>query len=240
MGQHVFDGSETGPQSLTHFNTMLGELYAGGGIPLVNTFADLPTASSYTDKIYRVKTTTGSWLTFNKKSSGIYQSNGTTWILQPGVMALADLIDVAISSEPTGGKSLTYNTSTDVWEASGPFAAVAGGVINGQKDTRTDLPPADGATATLDCDAGNAFKIIAPDTGAGMDFTIALSHVPSGSVFHSIEVAIVVGTNIPTISYTNKGANVTAPTLVASRTNIIVISTWDNGTTLMINSAGNY
>lgn len=113
-------------------------------------------------------------------------------------------------------------------------------IIRGQRDLRTDLTPADGATATLDCSLGNAFKITAPDTGAGMDFTITLSNVPSGTVYHAIEVAIVVGTNIPTISYTNKGTNVTAPTLTASRTNIIIISTWNNGTTLMLNSAGTY
>lgn len=232
MGQVTINNGDTGATVRTALNTMFGELYAGGGIPMVNTFADLPAAASYTDKIYRVKTTTGAWYTFDKKSSGIYQSNGTIWVLQPGVLSLIDLIDISIASEPAEGKALVYDATNNVWEAQS--------YIKGQVDPRTDLSPADGGTATLNCLLGNAFKITSPDTGAGMDFTITLSDVPSGTVFHSIEVAIVVGTNIPTISYTNKGANVTAPTLTASRTNIVIISTWDNGTTLMLNSAGNY
>lgn len=110
--------------------------------------------------------------------------------------------------------------------------------INGQRDTRTDLAPADAGTATLNCLLGNAFKITSPDTGAGMDFTIALSNVPTGAVLFAIEVNIVVGVNIPTISLTGKGANVTLPPLTASRNNVWVISTWDAGTTLQVNSAG--
>lgn len=144
-----------------------------------------------------------------------------------------------VTTTPTGALTATnQQTTNEQLEAN--KVPITGGVINGQRDTRTDLSPADGATAALNCSLGNAFKITAPDTGAGMDFTIALSYVPAGAIYFAIEVAIVVGTNIPTISYTGKGTNVTAPTLTASRTNIIIISTWDNGTTLMINSAGTY
>lgn len=88
------------------------------GIPAVNTFADLPAAASYTDKIYRVKTTTGAWYTFDKKSSGIYQSNGTIWVLQPGVLSLIDLIDISIASEPAEGTFLRYDDANNVWKAS--------------------------------------------------------------------------------------------------------------------------
>jgi len=230
MSQTTFDGSENGSTVRTALNSMFGELYAGGGIPTAANFASLPSAASYTDKIYRVLATTGAWYTFDKKSSGIYQSNGTTWVLQPGVMALADLIDISIATEPAEGKALVYDATNNVWKAQS--------YIKGQVDHRTDLTPADGATATLDCTLGNAFKITSPDTGAGMDFTIALSNVPTGTVTHAIEVNIVVGTNVPTISLTGKGANVTLPTLTASRSNVWIISTWDNGTTLMVNSAG--
>lgn len=202
------------------------------GIPTVATFADLPAAASYTDKIYRVLTTTGTWILGTKKSMGIYQSNGTTWQILPGAISLTDLIDISISSEPADGKALVYDAPNDVWKAQS--------YIKGQVDPRTDLTPADGATATLDCSLGNAFKITSPDTGAGMDFTIALSNVPTGTVTHAIEVDIVVGTNVPTISLTGKGANVTLPTLTASRNNIWIISTWDNGTTLMVNNGDKF
>lgn len=44
----------------------------------VNTFADLPSASSNTNKTYQVKTTTGV-IFVNRKLAGFYRSNGTSW-----------------------------------------------------------------------------------------------------------------------------------------------------------------
>jgi hypothetical protein len=51
----------------------------GSSYPQVNTFADLPAASTVAGQIYVVLTATGSWLTLNRKQSGFYLSNGTTW-----------------------------------------------------------------------------------------------------------------------------------------------------------------
>lgn len=138
------------------------------------------------------------------------------------------------------GSIAATNTQDAIAELGTEKVAIAQGYINGQNDTRTDLTPADGATATLDCSLGNAFKITAPDTGAGMDFTIALSNVPAGAKFFAISVDIIVGTNVPTITVTGKGTNVTAPTLTASRNNVWILSTWDNGTTIQINDGGKF
>jgi len=49
-----------------------------GGYPVVNTYADLPDPLSNNDKIYVVKTATGTF-PFNRKPAGLYHSNGVSW-----------------------------------------------------------------------------------------------------------------------------------------------------------------
>lgn len=234
MAQTTINNGDTGATVRAALNTMFGELYASGYYIEVANYSALPAAADHTGEIYVCLADEGTWILGTKKAAGLWYSNGSTWSrLGPALNAAAIYFSAA------GGVAGT-DVQAAIEELDTEKVNISGGTINGQRDTRTDLSPADGATATLDCSLGNAFKITAPDTGAGMDFTIALSSVPTGTVYHAIEVAIVVGTNIPTISYTGKGTNVTAPTLVASRTNIIIVSTWDNGTTLMLNSAGTY
>lgn len=46
--------------------------------PEVNTYADLPEASTVTDKIYVVLQATGIYL-INRKDAGMYYSNGSSW-----------------------------------------------------------------------------------------------------------------------------------------------------------------
>lgn len=47
-------------------------------IPQVGTYADLPSAAGRSGVLYFVTTETGYWL-INKKSRGVYRSNGLTW-----------------------------------------------------------------------------------------------------------------------------------------------------------------
>lgn len=59
-------------------NGLWGALVPVTGYPQVATFADLPLATSSTNRVYLVLTATGVW-PFNRKPSGLYRSNGATW-----------------------------------------------------------------------------------------------------------------------------------------------------------------
>lgn len=63
-------------------------------------FADLPSANLWTDKLWIVQQSSGSWLTLNYKQSGIYKSNGTIW-------SLLDSTDDIVSSFNTKADKVT-------------------------------------------------------------------------------------------------------------------------------------
>jgi len=63
----------------------------GGSTPSyteVNTFADLPPAGDHTGETYHVINSTGSWILFNRKQSGLYRSNGSEWLLRNDISSL--------------------------------------------------------------------------------------------------------------------------------------------------------
>jgi hypothetical protein len=68
------------------------------GVPAaatVNTYADLPAANTVPDQFRYVKTETGSFIFFNKKQRGWYQSNGVVWLYAGDNSRLA--LEVAFS-----------------------------------------------------------------------------------------------------------------------------------------------
>lgn len=87
----------------------------GSSYEKVNTFADLPSASSNADVIYFVRQTTGTWILGTEKKSGHYYSNGTTWTYAPNIdktLSLkvgAVLIDNAPEVEFVAGSNITLS-----------------------------------------------------------------------------------------------------------------------------------
>ena len=63
---------------------------------IVNTYAELPNAEQQSNKIFIVKTSTGSAFLFNKRNAGLYYSNGVVWSFM-GNTAMID--DSASSTE---------------------------------------------------------------------------------------------------------------------------------------------
>ena len=79
-----------------------------GNLPQVNTFADLPAANSVPSGTeYVVLTATGVWLV-NRKSAGIYNSDGSTW----SYIGAAP-IDAGVPAGGTAGQALTKIDGTD-------------------------------------------------------------------------------------------------------------------------------
>ncbi len=76
--------------------------------PEVATYADLPVASTVTGQIYYVDITTGSLWTFNKKSAGLYRSNGSTWI-SADIPSYFSSDEFRIQDSSTPSKQLAFN-----------------------------------------------------------------------------------------------------------------------------------
>lgn len=53
----------------------------GGAYPEVDTYSLLPSPASVPGEIYVVLNATGTWLLFNRRQSGLYLSNGSSWSL---------------------------------------------------------------------------------------------------------------------------------------------------------------
>jgi hypothetical protein len=79
MAQVTINNGDSGSTVRTALNGMFTELYGESNFPQVATYADLPVASSFSGATYEVTTSTGTFLV-NRKSAGLYRSNGTTWI----------------------------------------------------------------------------------------------------------------------------------------------------------------
>ncbi len=72
--------------------------------PKVNTFADLPSASAYTDKIYIVLTATGVW-GVNRKRTGMWRSDGVDWN-RLGVAPTAEELGAIVGDAPENMKAV--------------------------------------------------------------------------------------------------------------------------------------
>src|SRR3954469_10351073 len=79
MAKVTINNGDSGSTVRTALNGMFTELYGESNFPQVATYADLPVASSFSGATYEVTTSTGTFLV-NRKSAGLYRSNGTTWI----------------------------------------------------------------------------------------------------------------------------------------------------------------
>jgi hypothetical protein len=117
-----------------------------------------------------------------------------------------------------GGVELTAD-SAEV-NISALVTRILNGTILGQYDTRTDHTAANGATITINYALGNWHKITC-DSGAA--FTIAFSNLPSGVMGSALTLEIVAGAVVPTITWTDKPADVTAPTYTASSTHLVEV-----------------
>ena len=109
-------------------------------------FADLPSASLWTDKLWIVQQSSGSWLTLNYKQSGIYKSNGTTW-------GLLDSTDDIISS---------FNTKADKTITISAGSGLTGG---GDLSSNKTISHADTSSqANVNNTNGNVIQSITLDT----------------------------------------------------------------------------
>jgi hypothetical protein len=105
---------------------------AGGGgasYPEVNTYADLPSAAANDGDIYVVLQATGIWL-INRKQSGFYLSNGSTW-------TKLDDLDVASASNTGLLSSVDWNTFNDKIDSASNVGATGEAIFKQQ--TGTDL-----------------------------------------------------------------------------------------------------
>jgi hypothetical protein len=128
--------------------------------PQVNTFADLPLASTMTGCLNVVLTSTGAWYTFNRKEAGLYYSDGITWtrlgnyisIIDDGVVSTdmvwssnkvnTDLGTKAPIDSPTFTGTITIPT---------PFTLGAVSVL----PTGTELNYVDGVTSPIQTQIDN-------------------------------------------------------------------------------------
>ena len=109
-------------------------------------FADLPSANLWTDKLWIVQQSSGSWLTLNYKQSGIYKSNGTIW-------SLLDSTDDIISS---------FNTKADkVTTISAGSGLTGGGDLSSNKTISHDDTS---SQANVNNTNGNVIQSITLDT----------------------------------------------------------------------------
>lgn len=102
MARQVINNGESGLVVRGKINDNFAELYTGKDSVTVNTFADLPAASSATGEKWWVLTSTGVYL-INRKQAGSYYSNGTTWTWLGDNPTTAD----QVGNVPAGGISAT-------------------------------------------------------------------------------------------------------------------------------------
>ena len=93
----------------------------------VATYAELPLAAGYTGKYYIVDTATGTWILGTLKKSGLYKSNGTTWVYIDNVPETTSLSDgttvitgTNIILEGTNGVVTTTDVNNNKITISGP------------------------------------------------------------------------------------------------------------------------
>jgi hypothetical protein len=79
MAQVTINNGDSGSTVRTALNGMFTELYGESNFPQVADYASLPVASSFSGATYEVLASTGTFLV-NRKSAGLYRSNGTTWV----------------------------------------------------------------------------------------------------------------------------------------------------------------
>lgn len=89
----------------------------------VNTYADLPLASSKPNDTYIVRTATGTWLLGTLKKAGLYYSNGVAWSYMGNSISIDDastsnesVWSSGKTSTMLGGKSDTSHIHTGVYE----------------------------------------------------------------------------------------------------------------------------
>jgi hypothetical protein len=102
MAQVTINNGDSGSTVRTALNGMFTELYGESNFPQVADYASLPVASSYSGITYEVLSSTGTWLV-NRKSAGLYRSNGTTWVYLGDI----DTDAANISNTPAGNVSAT-------------------------------------------------------------------------------------------------------------------------------------
>lgn len=118
--------------SLYHFRVI------GGGVSIsgtVATYANLPAASAYTNKFYRVTTASGT-IFVDRKPAGVYVSDGSTWVY------VADFTEHDQASEISNDSGVSGATVADALDTldSGVASLVDAGIqfiINGGGSTIT-------------------------------------------------------------------------------------------------------
>lgn len=102
MSQQILNNGESGLIIRGKINDNFTELYTGKDAVTVNTFADLPAASSATGQKYWVLTSTGVYL-INRRNAGSYYSDGSVWTWLGNNPSTAD----QIGNVPAGNISAT-------------------------------------------------------------------------------------------------------------------------------------
>ncbi len=76
--------------------------------PEVNTFADLPTASTNTGSTFHVLNATGTWILGTRRQAGFYRSNGTNWILRNDISSLLVDSEFNIRDDADNSKGIRF------------------------------------------------------------------------------------------------------------------------------------
>jgi hypothetical protein len=107
MAQYTISNGDSGSTVRAGINANFTELYGESNFPQVANYAALPLASSYSGQTYEVLASTGVFLV-NRKSAGLYRSNGTSWVY---------LGDINVDAATTGNTPAGNISSTTVQDA---------------------------------------------------------------------------------------------------------------------------
>lgn len=131
----------------TNVQSAIDEVYefisSGQALPHVTNFAALPSASSHTGGYYIVDTSTGVWLV-NRKSAGIYKSDGIAWTWISDAPQSLPEMDGSITDtqhgELTGGSLHALATDSANGFMSKEDKEYLSTTLPGVLDTKLDVP----------------------------------------------------------------------------------------------------
>ena len=106
----------------------------------VATFANLPDATLYSGQFWLVQTATGIYL-INRKSSGLYYSNGTAWVAAPDIIPFFSDANIKIVNDVDDTKEILF-------DASPITAGNARTITMADRDVDLNSPTFDDVTAT--------------------------------------------------------------------------------------------
>lgn len=151
-----------------------------------NTFAELPAASANSGLIYTVKSSTGVW-GINRKSAGLYRSDGTNWSV------LSDFDAIASQLQSKEG-AITAGTTAQYWRGDKTFADffadVRAATLSGLSTASSlAVSATDSVLVAIGKLQAQANRLISPDMlssghptwNSSGDFIVGSSTIPDGT-----------------------------------------------------------